>query len=213
MNVTNGTPKTTHIPYHSARHWIVQDQNPAQPAVQVFLTQKAYSQVKVHASSDLDNEVGGWLLGRWCWDANNEEEFIVVDETLVAPHTQNSSTHLTFTQDSQLEMLKIMEEFFPEKIVVGWYHTHPRMSIFLSSYDVFLHNNFFPHSWQVAMVVEPYNHLGGIFVRDTKNQLDPRKYYGFYELYNEEDQSVADWRNIRPGSLLAHIMEEQDDPV
>jgi hypothetical protein len=113
-------------------------------------------------------------------------------------------------------MLDILEEFYPDKTVVGWYHTHPRMSIFLSSYDLFLHENFFPHPWQVALVVEPYTHQGGFFIRDEDHQLDPRRYYGFYELNNGQNDSIVDWRNLRPGSptnldLEKQNLEEQDD--
>ena len=57
-------------------------------------------------------------------------------------------------------------------MMVGWYHTHlisklnmtstnvPGAEIqltrqtFLSSDDVFVHNNFFPQSWHVALVVD-----------------------------------------------------------
>jgi proteasome lid subunit RPN8/RPN11 len=216
MNLITQKPDRTRIPYPYARQWFVWEENPAHPAVQVFMTQKAYQQVNQHANSDLYNEVGGWLLGRWCWDADNLEEFIVVDETLAAPLVRNSSTFLTFTQDTQVKMLGILEESYPEKTVVGWYHTHPRMSIFLSGYDIFLHENFFPHPWQVALVVEPYSHQGGFFIRDQEHQLDSRRFYGFYELNHEQNHSVVDWRNLRPGSpnnqeLEKQDLEEQDD--
>ena len=216
MNLTTQKPDRTRIPHQYARQWFVKDQNPTEPAVQVFMTQKAFQQVNMHAKSDLDNEVGGWLLGRWCWDEERMEEFIIVDETLAAPLVRSSSTYLTFTQDTQVKMLDTLEEFYPDKSVVGWYHTHPRMSIFLSSYDTFLHENFFPHPWQVALVVEPYTHQGGFFIRDGEHQLDPRRFYGFYELGEGQNGSVVDWRNLKPGRLAnqeleKREMEEQDD--
>jgi hypothetical protein len=79
---------------------------------------------------------------------------------------------------------------------VGWYHTHPRMGIFLSGYDTWLHDHFFPHPWQVALVVEPHTGAGGFFVRNKENKLDPRKYYGFHELQNRRLESVVNWQNL-----------------
>jgi proteasome lid subunit RPN8/RPN11 len=147
----------------------------------------------------MENEVGGWLLGRWCWDPENLEEYIVVDASLPALYTNQSSTHLTFTQKSQVQMFGLQEKLYPEKVVVGWYHTHPRMSLFLSSYDQWLHQYFFPHPWQVALVVEPHTRIGGFFIRDLDHELNTRNYFGFYELTNRANRTVVHWRNLQPG--------------
>jgi proteasome lid subunit RPN8/RPN11 len=39
---------------------------------------------------------------------------------------------------------------------VGWYHSHTRSEIFLSSPDVAIHNRYFPDPWQVALVLRPH---------------------------------------------------------
>ena len=76
-----------------------------------------------------------------------------------------------------------LKERYPDKELVGWYHTHPRMGIFLSEYDTWLHRNFFPEPYQVALVIEPHSATGGFFIRQPDGSLDPRQYFGFYELY------------------------------
>jgi proteasome lid subunit RPN8/RPN11 len=38
---------------------------------------------------------------------------------------------------------------------VGWYHSHTRSEIFLSESDIEIYDRFFPHEWQVAMVLRP----------------------------------------------------------
>jgi proteasome lid subunit RPN8/RPN11 len=209
MNVITEQPDHTRIPVHLAHRWEAGDENPAVPAVKVFITQKAYLRVIGHAHSDMDNEVGGWLLGRWCWDDDTHEEFIVIDASLNTSNQQNSSTHLTFTRESQVRMHAIKEERYPDKMVVGWFHTHPRMSLFLSGFDVFLHENFFPHPWQVALVIEPHTRIGGFFIRGADGDLNNRKYYGFYELTNRKNQSVVHWRNLRPG--VPEIIRSEED--
>jgi proteasome lid subunit RPN8/RPN11 len=91
-----------------------------------------------------------------------------------------------------------MDEKFPDKDLVGWYHSHPKMSVFLSNYDLFIHNHFFPHPWQVALVIEPHANVGGFFIRDRNGNLDDRVYYGFHELVGGGN-SVVQWANLKEG--------------
>ncbi|MEX1071476.1 MAG: Mov34/MPN/PAD-1 family protein [Anaerolineales bacterium] len=189
-------PRRAKMPLHRARRWLAEGENGRSAGIQVFLTQQAYLRINAHAASDLDNEVGGWLAGRWCKDTETGKEFVVVEALLPAQQVRSGSTFLTFTHDSQVAMLAALEERYSKKGVVGWYHTHPRMGIFLSGYDTWLHDHFFPHPWQVALVVEPHTGVGGFFVRNKDNKLDARKYYGFYELQNRRVESVVEWENL-----------------
>jgi proteasome lid subunit RPN8/RPN11 len=190
-------PRRAKMPLHRARRWLAAGENGKHGGVQVFMTQSAYQRICEHAQSDMDNEVGGWLAGRWCKDSETGDEFVVVEALLPAQQVRSGSTFLTFTHDSQVAMLAALEERYSTKGVVGWFHTHPRMGIFLSGYDLWLHEHFFPHPWQVALVVEPHSGQGGFFVRDEKNKLEPRKYFGFYELLNRKTESVMDWSNLK----------------
>jgi proteasome lid subunit RPN8/RPN11 len=191
-------PCNSRIPYHRAIHW--RPKSPiasvGKPAVSVFVTQKAFVRFCAHASSDLENEVGGWLLGKLRMDKDRGEQFIVIDTILPASHTQQGSAFLTFTQDSLVELHRHVQENYPEKDILGWFHTHPRMGVFLSSYDTFLHNNFFPEMWQVALVIEPFSRSGGFFIRQQDGMLDPRQYFGFQELINGNMRSVVHWQNV-----------------
>jgi len=193
------TPQSGYIPYKHSRYWRsqVEAAHNRRPIVSVFMTQKAFVRVNVHATSDLDNEVGGWLIGNWREDQVTGEEYIVVDNCLPAQDVRQGSAYLTFTQNSQVAMFEMMESKFPDKELVGWYHTHPKMSVFLSNYDLFLHNNFFPHPWQVALVIEPHGNTAGFFVRDKHGNLDARKYFGFHELSDDQRRSVVHWTNMK----------------
>lgn len=195
--VSGGSPRRARIPLHRAQRWLAEGEPGRAPAIQVFVTQTAFKAINNHANSDLDNEVGGWLAGRWCRDVNTKVEYVVVEALLPAQQVRSGSTFLTFTHDSQVAMLAALEERYAKKGIVGWYHTHPRMGLFLSGYDSWLHNHFFPHPWQVALVVEPHSHTGGFFIRNGKQELDTRRHYGFYELHNRRHESIVDWTNLR----------------
>lgn len=191
------TPRYGHVPYQRARCWrSPHDGHLSGSELAVFVTQGVYVNVCAHAASDLDHEVGGWLIGKQRFDPEFKQEFIVVEKIIPAPFTRHGSVFLTFTQDSQVSMHAFLEENYPGKDVVGWYHTHPRMGIFLSEYDTWLHRNFFPYSWQVAMVIEPHRSIGGFFIPGPDGALDPRRYHGFYELTNDSGLSVVAWQNM-----------------
>lgn len=191
-----GAPRRARLPLGRAQRWLAAGEDAAQPALPVFFTQSVIKTIKLHAASDMDNEVGGWLAGRWCRDARAGTEFVVVEALLPAQQVRSGSTFLTFTHDSQVAMLSALEEQYENKCVVGWYHTHPRMGIFLSGYDTWLHDHFFPQAWQVALVVEPHTRQAGLFVRKD-GELSPRRYNGFYELHTSSMDSVVDWTNLR----------------
>jgi proteasome lid subunit RPN8/RPN11 len=186
------------IPYQVSIEWHPVNglENTAKPAVRVFITQPAFKDISAHAASDMDHEVGGWLLGHLREDKHSTERYAVVDTILPAEHTASQRAFLTFTQDSQVALHTQLEDQFPEKVLLGWFHTHPRMGVFLSSYDTWLHNHFFPERWHIALVVEPHSKQAGLFIRDEDGNLDPRRYFGFYELNNAEAESIVDWRNM-----------------
>jgi len=203
-------PHRTRIPLHRAVEWIPADQelNVEKPPLSVFVTQNAYVRMCAHAGSDLDNEVGGWMAGKYCRDSLDGTPFIVIDTILPAVHTDQGAAHLTFTGDTQVALHNHLEERFPDKVFLGWYHTHPRMGIFFSHWDAWLHQNFFPEPWQVALVIEPHKSIGGFFIRQQDGNLDQRAYFGFYELTNRSQRSVVFWRNLR---LASNTLENKKE--
>jgi proteasome lid subunit RPN8/RPN11 len=203
-------PMDTRTPYHRALRWEPKDEElkQHQPPMGIFLTQSAYVRMCAHGGSDLDNEVGGWMAGKYCRDSLNGEIFIVIDTILPAVHTEQGAAHLTFTGDTQIALHNHLDEHFPDKVFLGWYHTHPRMGVFFSQWDAWLHQNFFPEQWQVALVIEPHQSIGGFFIRQPDGSLDQRQYYGFYELTNRRHRSVVFWRNMQPASEWIDEQEE-----
>jgi proteasome lid subunit RPN8/RPN11 len=190
-------PNVTLKPLENAQRWeSPHDGNGLQPTVSVFLNRAAYIRISVHSCSSDTVEVGGVLVGDWCVEEETGEQFVVVKHALPARHTLQGSVYLTFTQDSLVDLHDQIEKRFEGERIVGWYHTHPRMGIFLSHYDTWLHRNFFPEPWQVALVVEPYSSLGGFFIRQPDGGLNPTHYFGFYEVDGASGQSIVRWQNL-----------------
>ncbi len=189
-------PLTLLKPLENAQRWNTPyDCEPVDLAVSVFMAQAAYIRVSVHANSD-SVEVGGVLVGQWCQNEPAGGQFLVIKHALPARHTRQGNVYLTFTQDSLVDLHEQIEKRFEGERIVGWYHTHPRMGIFLSPFDTWLHNNFFPDLWQVALVVEPFTSLGGFFIRQADGNLDPTRYFGFYEINGSQGKSIVRWQNL-----------------
>jgi proteasome lid subunit RPN8/RPN11 len=191
-------PREACEPIGNSKRWdSPYDGEGLQPIVKVFFTQPAYCRVYVHSASEPDYEVGGALVGQWCSDRDSHEQFVVVEHVLPARFTRQGSVYLTFTQDTIVAFHKELEKRYPNKKIVGWYHTHPKMGVFLSHYDTWLHNHFFPEPWQVALVVEPLSSVGGFFIRQPAGILNPTHYSGFYELNGNFGKSAVRWHNLR----------------
>jgi proteasome lid subunit RPN8/RPN11 len=188
------------MPIELARRWFSPFEAPGfHPRLAVFVSQMAYNQVVTHAASEAEQEVGGLLAGSWCTDGDGAGQYILVETALPARFTRQGKVFLTFTQDSLVDLHSELEERFPDRQFVGWYHTHPHMGVFLSHYDTWLHANFFPEPWQVALVVEPHSDSGGFFIRQETGELDPARYFGFYEIDAEATGSVVHWQNLLEG--------------
>ncbi|MBI4670896.1 MAG: hypothetical protein HY741_04400 [Chloroflexi bacterium] len=189
---------TAPMPLDQALQWVSPHEQSVARRVEIFFMQSAYLKCVAHAASNLAREVGGVLIGETRADPERALPYIVIQDMLPARWVKHSSTHLTFTQDTLVELNTILEDDFPGKRMVGWFHTHPRLGIFLSSYDTWLHTYFFNDPLQVALVIDPHWERGGFFVWQDGLQLDPAQYVGFFELGDYAESSVVQWTNLTP---------------
>jgi proteasome lid subunit RPN8/RPN11 len=203
-------PVTSRIPYGNSVKWKQRGErkNRVAPGVDVFFSQKAFVDANASATSDLDNEVGGWLIGKRRRDKLVGREFVVIETVLPAVDTRFGSAYLTFTADSMIALNQTLEKDYPDKILVGWYHTHPGMGVFFSEWDRWLHTYFFPEPWHVALVMEPHSGTGGFFILREDGKLDQRLCYGFYELINHSNRTVVNWKNLIPETELLYAQGE-----
>jgi proteasome lid subunit RPN8/RPN11 len=132
------------------------------------LTPEIEAQIMTHACADLMHEVGGILIG-----SHDDAESRA---TAIIPNVpgQSTRTSVTFTHDvwqNVFEQLDLMED---GSVILGWYHSHPGYGIFLSEDDQFIHRNFFPAPFHVAIVVDPIEGTIGTFAwhEDTITRAD-----------------------------------------
>jgi len=186
------------MPLDQSLAWVSPDQHLVNPGVEIFLAQSAYLRLVEHTASDLENEVGGLLIGAGRVDPATDRPYILIEDILPALHTESGQTFVTFTQDTLVKLHGELENRFPGQRIVGWYHTHPGLGVFLSSYDRWLHEHFFNDPRQVALVIDPCQDAGGFFCWQVHGQLDPSHPTGFFEWRKEQPGSVVTWHNLKP---------------
>ena len=131
-------------------------------AFKIFISEHILNDIKAFLFSDKERELGGVLLGEVYKDEAGRE-FVIVDEFVIALFTESNITRLTFTHSSWEYMNNKIDKEYPGKKIIGWFHSHPGHTVFLSGYDKFIHENFFIKNYNVAYVYDPINNDDGFF--------------------------------------------------
>jgi len=129
-------------------------------AVRVVIDGTVRRQIVEFALTNTGRELGGVLLGAVSRDG---EPVVQITAMIPARHTAAGSASVTFTHETWQDILAIKDRAFAKLKIVGWFHTHPGFGIFLSRFDLHIHENFFNLDWQVAYVVDPLAHTEGFF--------------------------------------------------
>jgi proteasome lid subunit RPN8/RPN11 len=114
------------------------------------LASEIQEELEDHAFSRTDAEVGGFLVG-----VKNADSSVKLTGIVPALSAESGQAHLTITHEVWDEVLPQVEKQFPGDVIIGWYHTHPGFGLFLSPYDMFIQEGFFPSEHQVALVIDP----------------------------------------------------------
>jgi proteasome lid subunit RPN8/RPN11 len=155
----------------------------------------AYSAIHQHATESLPNETGGFLIGRVAYDGREKCWHLEIEQAIpVEPATQNP-THFTFTWRDVDRIRSYREEH--GKALLGWYHTHPDLPIFLSETDLEkTHRVLFSEPFQIALVYDPVRSCAGYFFWEGAQQIDATR---------------AAWREFEI-AVSAEVDDSEDTP-
>lgn len=166
-------------PDQDLHYAVVPCQNPREGDLPVFVYLDAMLDMESHASSDTRVELGGVLLGGQYEDAEGRP-FVVVRDCLRAEHYEATKGSFKFTHETWEQITRQREQFDPDFEMVGWYHTHPDWGVFLSGMDMFICDNFFNRSLDVALVIDPCRGDRGWFQWTGAKEERVRRTGGFY---------------------------------
>ncbi len=124
----------------------------------VFITSSALEGLNVYLESDVSREHGGVLIGLPYTDTITGKTFVDVRAAIPAFYSEGSPTSLQFNPEAWEYISGLIEESFPGHIVVGWFHSHPGLGVYMSGTDRATQRSFYAHPWNLALVVDPLAH-------------------------------------------------------
>ena len=154
--------------------------------LQIIVGSQAFLKIDQHTRSDMTREVGGFLVGKpYEWHG---KKYVEIIDSVPAEATSSSAVHLTISPNTWLQAQNLLREKFPDMYIVGWYHTHPHMALFLSSQDMAIHEGFFREDWHVALVLDPTRREAAFFIWDQERV----RLAAGYEINYPSERSTSD---------------------
>lgn len=179
----------------------------------VIVSQEVLLKVNEHVSQSLERELGGFLLGNRYRCPNTQCDYVIIDQCSPAKFTESTSVRLAFTHEAWAQLSDELSGKFFGKLLIGWYHSHPRLDVFLSSYDQEIQRERFSEPWMVALVLEPEKHRGGFFCQ-RNGHVSPNSPVEFFELLERNSRdSVLAWENynaVDPSTSSAPVLSEMN---
>lgn len=98
-------------------------------------------------------EIGGILLGNYSNSLNDSFQVIVSHFIPIESQIEHN-LHLQFDTQSLAKRLGDAHDLLPDKVVLGWFHTHPGHGLFLSKPDLSIQKGFFTQEYHFAMEID-----------------------------------------------------------
>jgi proteasome lid subunit RPN8/RPN11 len=115
-------------------------------------------------------EIGGVLFG------SRDGQRIRIEDYRAIPCEHKTGPSFQLSQHDRAGLAALIASGPGE--VLGWFHSHTRSEIFLSTADLEVYGTFFPQAWQVALVLRPANMQptrAGYFFRDAGGNVAAEK--------------------------------------
>jgi proteasome lid subunit RPN8/RPN11 len=101
---------------------------------QVYIKENAINDIEQHLATNLRIEQGGILFGNAYKDPESQKIYVEITAAVPAPATMGTGQYLEFTSDSWLGIMNYAQRCHPQDNIVGWYHSHPNLGVFMSGY-------------------------------------------------------------------------------
>lgn len=130
----------------------------------IYLYRSCFDRIIGHINSN-PYEVGGLLLGYVWQDEHYSSEpsdsIIFIEEAIPSKEFRNSPVSLEMNGDV---WTRAHNHVSLEKIVIGWYHSHPNLGAFFSSTDMSTQRAVFNHNYSLGLVIDPVRNEYKLFL-------------------------------------------------
>jgi len=140
----------------------------------VAITPEAQVAMDRHARSDMYRERVGLLVGRAGRSPNSDRMVTIVERAVPLPSSDATGTRVALTTESLPHAAAAIRQLPAGATVVGWFHTHPGLGIFLSDTDHHTQRACFRESWHVAVVLDPREGSMGVFTGPEGERAEHR---------------------------------------
>ncbi len=141
---------------------------------QVYILYPALRTLRSHLEANTTVEQGGILFGQAYHDSEHGI-YVEITAAVPAPATIGTGAHLEFTSDSWQGIMDYSKSTHPEANIVGWYHSHPNIGVFMSGTDMRTQRAFFYHPWCVSIVYDPVRKQIGYFLGEEAKRVQAVK--------------------------------------
>jgi proteasome lid subunit RPN8/RPN11 len=190
--------KVTPFPAPRLYRWTPTTEEDAPPfSHKIIITQDVLKRVNEHVQQQTSIEIGGFLLGNRCYCPTERMHYIRIDNYSEAQFTSADEVSLHIDYKTWQQLHEELDGKHEKSRLLGWYHSHPGHTVFLSPMDFNVHELGFTEEWMVALVIDPINGLGGFFCRrDGALYLHTRT--EFYELKGiGSDETFMPWAEYK----------------
>ncbi|HEX9907323.1 MAG TPA: Mov34/MPN/PAD-1 family protein [Thermoplasmata archaeon] len=121
---------------------------------ELYLSAASEDKIRLHAIRDADKglEVMGFLLG----DVRSwEGSCYTVVRDIGTTELKSSASKVRFDPSAFPKLFKGLDSAGFDYIIVGWYHSHPAHTCFLSRIDLETQRSMFRESYHSALVIDP----------------------------------------------------------
>jgi proteasome lid subunit RPN8/RPN11 len=162
----------------------------------LYLSRRAEERIRNHALSRREErlEVLGFLLGDV--HTHSGATYTVVTD-VATTDLDASSVAVRFDRGAFEKLFESMDAAGPDKLLVGWYHSHPGHGCFMSERDVETQTTQFPEPHHAAVVVDPIGFEWEAYaMRDGR--VIPIPFVVFWAEYEDPYGGLRKVRSLRP---------------
>lgn len=131
--------------------------------VYIFVPHSILDKITAHLKSNVKVEQGGLILGQAFVDVALGTYLLRIHDVLPAPDGIETPTFFGYTTASWHTLAPQIARMRPDWTLLGSYHSHPDMGVFLSATDLDTQDTIFSADWQLALVVDPVRDEIGFF--------------------------------------------------
>ncbi|MEM1514430.1 MAG: hypothetical protein QXW78_05385 [Candidatus Thermoplasmatota archaeon] len=127
----------------------------------LYIKNDAFKKMILHSyeMAKEGKEAMGFIVGDlFYW----EKEYTIAFDIITA-ELDSSSFHVKFKRKAFEEIFDKLDEIEYDYIIVGWYHSHPGYSSFMSSVDLDTQKNYFNKKFHASVVIDPLNREARVF--------------------------------------------------